>query len=242
MNRMSILAALLALAGSCASASVVTLGTFAVNPQSTFLYESNDSNVAALFINLTCPPGVTTDCVNVSPGTTLQIIALGGLCYFTGPCNAESPASLGGVFDSNNTLLASSSLTPCSPQPNCTGGNVDRLTGSINAGASNAEVSHNPSLNTYYGDVDTTIPNDFFVPTGSGITVVVPNGAAYFVVGVLDSYYADNSDPAHELGVQINEITQNPPSTPEPPTLALLAIGIAGFLTLRRYLPSTIAN
>jgi hypothetical protein len=35
-------------------ASAITLGTFPVNPQSTFLYQSsNDNNIAALFINLT---------------------------------------------------------------------------------------------------------------------------------------------------------------------------------------------
>lgn len=224
MNRVLILAAVLALTGFRASAGPVTLGTFAVNPQASFLYESaNDSNVSALFIALTCPMGVTTDCVNATPGETLQIIGLGTFCYGPANCPPEVAASLAGIFDSNNILLNSSSLPA---------GDVDRLTGTMNAGAPSTLVFHNPYLNAYYGNVDTTIPNDFFIPTGTGLTVVIPNGATYLVVGVLDSYYADDTDPSGTLAV---EIIGNQNAAPEPASFSLFAAGIVGLVAFRYY-------
>jgi hypothetical protein len=98
-------------------------------------------------------------------------------------------------------------------------------------------VTNNPMLNTYYGNVNTTIPNDFYIPTGNGITVMAPIGAAYLVIGVLDSYYADNSGI---LSFQIIDLGGGsggppPPATPEPATLGLFAIGMAGLVAFRRY-------
>jgi len=203
-------------------ASTITLGTFAVNPQSTFLYQtSNDNNVAALFISLTGCTGSNAPCVSAPAGTTIQVIALGNLCYFSGTGCTEYPAALGGAFDSNNVLVSSASLT---------GGNVDRLTGTVNAPGTE-DISHVSYFNTFFGNIDTTIPNDFVIPTGNGIAVVVPTGANYLVVGVMDSYYADNSDPLNNLGVQINEFV---PAVSEPATLGLLATGLGAFAFLRR--------
>ena len=75
MSRVFIVAVLLTLVRLSVSAGAISLGTFAVNPQSSFLYESsNDSNVAALFINLAS--------LGVTAGETLQISGVGdGECY-----------------------------------------------------------------------------------------------------------------------------------------------------------------
>lgn len=248
MNRVFILAALVALAGVCASATPVDLGFALTNPQASFLDEAPQdvacaSNsacdaetggigpVSALFINLSflCPG--LTNCA----GATLQIIGVGSECY-AGPCSTESPADLGGVFDSNNTELASNISS------NCTVGSagVDRLTGTVAVTGLGSQpmVTNNTDLEPYSCSsqdptspavVNTTIPNDFHIPTGTGITVVVPTEATYLVVGVLDSYYADDSDPSGTLGVQINEIS------PEPATLGLFGMGMAALLAFRRY-------
>jgi hypothetical protein len=253
MNRVFILAALLALAGACASATKIGLGEFAVNPQASFLDESSQdvscaSNaacdpqtngtgpVSALFLNL-----VT---LGVTAGETIQIIAQGGECFIdTVPgCPPESGPYLGGVFDSNSTELASNISANCTVG----GAGVDRLTGTVPVPGLGAQplVTNNPDLDPYFcgpqnpsspAYVNTTIANDFYIPTAAGITLVVPAGASYLVIGVLDSYYADDDDPSGALGVMINEIEATPPPVPEPATLGSFGMGIAGLLALRRY-------
>ena len=253
MNRVFILAALLALCGVCAFATTIGLGTFAVNPQASFLYEAaQDVNCASGAVT---GPGGQVPCDAVTNGTgpvsalflnlatlgvsateTIQIVASGGECY-SGPCGSPGPIYLGGVFDSNNTELTSSSLTPCSPQPSCAPG-VDRLTGIVAVSGLPAQplVTNNVYLNSYFGNVNTTMPNDFYIPTGAGITLVVPAGATYLVLGILDSYYADDSGNPM---VTINEVAppnnQNPSGVPEPATVGLFGIGVGAMFAFRRY-------
>jgi hypothetical protein len=92
-------------------------------------------------------------------------------------------------------------------------------------------ITNNVYLNTYFGNVNTTIANDFYIPAGTGITLVVPAGAAYLVLGILDSYYSDDSG---NPSVTVNEITVQS-SVPEPATLGLFGIGAVGLFALRRY-------
>lgn len=198
-----------------------------VNPQDSFLYESSaDSNVSAIFINLTGCTGSNAPCISAPAGSTLTLIGLGNECFLPtgGASCTESPAELGGAFDTNSVLLSSSSLSS---------GNVDRLTGTVNA-AGAQDVSNVSFFNTYFGSVNTTIVNDFLIPTGAGITLTVPVGAEYLVVGVFDSYYADNSDPLNNLALSISD-TQAPLGVPEPATLGLLFAGLGGLAMIRRY-------
>ena len=67
------------------------------------------------------------------------------------------------------------------------------------------------------------------IPTAE--LVVVPTGANFLVVGVLDSLFVDNSDAAGNLAVQINQITA---PSPEPATFGLLAASLAGLAWMRQ--------
>ncbi len=64
-----------------------------------------------------------------------------------------------------------------------------------------------------------------------GATVVVPAGATYLIIGVLDSAYADNSSPSGSLGVTISDPFS---SIPEPSSYAFMLGGMGALWILRR--------
>ena len=83
--------------------------------------------------------------------------------------------------------------------------------------------------NTYYGNLTTDISQDFEVPVGSPMSVVVPGGALFLAVGVTDSFYGDNSDPNGNLKLQL-DVSR----IPEPGTVLLLASGFGLLAAFRR--------
>jgi hypothetical protein len=210
MKRLLMLAVPLLLAGGIASAGIIVdLGTFSVNSQSTYLRTNNDSPVAPLFINLTTLP------LAVTPGAVLTLTTVGDYCVMGGaPCQ-EWSEPLGAVFSSQGpgSLLATNV--------------VNRLPGALTTSG----VPDSPDPNTWYGNLTTAIPQDFQVPT-SAYDVTVPVGATWLVVGVLDSYYCDNSDPNHNLGINIKVDPET--LVPEPASYALFLAGLGGLAVWRR--------
>lgn len=168
--------------------------------------------------------------IAVTPGTTITLVAEGGICYagtdpngnMANPCYAignqnlavpESPAFLGGVFSASSTLLDDS--------------NLQRIPDAVSSGLADYT---DPYYTSFYFDrtVSTVNPFDFLIPY-VGVTLVVPTGANFLFLGVYDSYYKDNTDPNATLGIEV--ITS---SLPEPGTFAMLLAGAGGLLALRR--------
>ncbi|MGD1090743.1 MAG: PEP-CTERM sorting domain-containing protein [Bryobacteraceae bacterium] len=203
-----------ALAGANnARATTIDLGTFLVSPEGTFLYQEESDTCAA--------PGATAGCNNNPTfidlgqyiGDTISITDVGSLCVYYptpgGTCTLYSASAsyLGGVFDTNDTLLGPS--------------NIIRLPGEVPSGLPNIDTSN---LNTFTGDVNTTIPDDFYLPA----TIVV--AAQYLVVGTLDSAYIDNSGttpPTFGVDITVNTGSATVSDVPEPGSGSLLFAGAA---------------
>lgn len=230
MKRVLYLFAIAILLGTCVSAASITIGTFDVDANATFFQQSSNDNCS--FSG--AAPGCTADSFlpaiidlstyGLTAGDELQLIVNGSFCYIgTGTGTLCGTGPLGGIFDTSGTDLLANNVQ-------------NRLPNSVNAGL--PEIV-NSNYNTYYGNKSTTTPNDFYICgsvdmphcTGDdGTTLIIPAGANYLYIGVLDSFYADNTG---DLSVTINEIT---PDAPEPATFVLLGFGLAaiGLRKLRR--------
>ena len=211
----------LAVAGS---AGTITLGTYSVDPKSSYLLAGSDAPGTPLFIDLTS--------LGVTPGQSLVITASGDLCFFAGPECGELPAYLGGVFTNSNTWNGNGNANdPSGPNANTA---VNRLMGALSSGAPGVA-----DPNTWFGNHSTDIPQDFQILLFPGLGVTAPNPGEghdlFLVVGVLDSYYTDNSDPNHDLSVQVAlDPPDNPSAVPEPGTSSLFVTGLGGLLALFR--------
>jgi hypothetical protein len=211
-NTLMILAAVAGM-GSMAMATTSFDVTFPISPQGTFLRLSANDVCAAYNIpgcNLD-PTFINLAALGVQAGDTLQLLPVGGECFYDTPNCTVYPPDLAGVFTTSNMLLGSSF--------------ENRIPGEITPGAGAALIGDDPNLFTFTGDLDTTIPDDFYLPA----TVVVPAGANYLLVGVLDSAYSDNS--SSNLGVEIRDLIL---AIPEPGTFALGLSAIGGLWLLRR--------
>lgn len=78
---------------------------------------------------------------------------------------------------------------------------------------------------TLFDHAATDIPEDmlFWGPPGSTFTLTKPAGAGYLLLGMRDSYYADN---AAETPAAFGVTVALPTTTPEPGTVGLLAPGL----------------
>jgi hypothetical protein len=205
-----------------AYASTIDLGFFAVSPQGSFLYNSPTDNCASYAQAVAgCNNSPTFINLSAYVGDTITVTDVGGLCVYSGANCTVYPASasyLGGVFSTQGV----SSLSGPS--------NIIRLPDEVSSGLPN--INNNPNLNSLIGGVNTTIPDDFYLPVTNLVVA-----ADWLVVGTLDSFFSDNSlgtcnpNTTECFGV---DITVNVSSTPEPGSAALLVTGIAGLWFFRR--------
>jgi hypothetical protein len=193
--------------------------SFTVSPQGTFLHQASydvcsEYNIPGCDMH---PTFINLVDLGVQAGDTLTLNPTGDICFYANPGCTLYPPDLAGVFSTSNVLLDPSF--------------ENRLPGAIAPGAGATLVGDNHNLYTYGTNQVTTIPDDFYIPT----TVVVPAGAMFLLVAVLDSAYADNSPgPGGSSNALSVEMTLTLTSTPEPGTFGLVFGAMSSLWFARR--------
>jgi len=189
-----------------AKASPTNLGTFNVSAGGTFLELSAQDNCiwgnksqdcgTQTFFN---PTIVNLTALGVNPGDTLVMTTGGTECYIGTTC--QSAPNLGAVFSTSSMLMPWF--------------DANRVVGAVQA------VGPGVPTTMYFGSTNTQ-SYDFKIPGAGGMSVIVPTNAQYLFLGVVDSFYADNSgDPTVTLanaGVAV---------VPEPATYGFALAGLA---------------
>lgn len=189
---------LVAVAGLSLTASQVEAAFVSINPNATYFDELSGSG--------TTPVAVSLASLGITPGTIINLQQVGGFSFFGTGFN-DTITNTCAVFSSSSVILPYSGFANTSRVPGAVAaawpGYVFPVTGS--------DIPE-----------DTTIDSAVFP---SGVTVVVPAGAAYLYFSAVDSVYSDNTDPNGDYGVIITII-------PAPNVAALLALG--GLVGARR--------
>jgi hypothetical protein len=224
VKRTFLIATVFVTASVAAFGTPILLGTFGVSPNGTFLEQSSNDNcsfgtaVAGCTAAVFNPTFIDLTTLGAHAGDLLEIIPQGTICFLPGSGCTQYAASFGGVFDTSTTLLGPA--------------NLNRLPGAVSSGL---PAIADTGTWTWFGSVNTSIPQDFQIATG-GLFVTMPD-ARYLVVGSLDSFYADNT--GNGLAVQVLDIGSPGPAVvgaPEPAAYAMMFAGLAGLAGLRKKL------
>jgi hypothetical protein len=193
-----------------AFAGTISLGSFGVSAGGTFLQQGTNDTCGYLgttsaqctssaFFNPTIL-NLSTLSTAVVPGEILYLQSFGSIAYNGMTPGTYLPANVIALFSTSNTAA-----------------------GAIQTGLSSpvTSVYNYPGPTTSSND----IPQDFSVPN-TVISVVVPTGAQYLLLGIADSYYADNYGNA--------SVSLSVDPTPEPGTYGLMLAGLGAIVTLNR--------
>jgi PEP-CTERM motif len=188
-------------ASLCVSHAVAATITFSVNPTGGYLHsDPNDAETNPLIVDL--------DSLGISNGSTIGLQVIGGFKFSFSDSFPDTATALGGVFSSSNVILPPTNLNRV---PGAIGIGIDFVTG--------------PTL--FNGD-PTDIPEDFSI-SPNGNLIAVPTGAKFLFAGVIDSFYADNSDPNGDFGLKITTSAVPEPSS----TAMLLLLGLTAIMGVK---------
>ena len=165
--------------GAIGTRPVYAQETFPVNPQGSYLFVNTSGSVPDVVV----PPLIVNLAeIGAPPGDSITLTAGGEVsysCYPNLPPSATNcfyqPASLCALFSTSNVV-----------NPPSLG--INRVPGALMPVSS--QVVSCVTSPTLFGDLPTDIPQDFVV---NGSPTTIPQGAAYLIVAVPDTFYADNA-------------------------------------------------
>jgi hypothetical protein len=209
-----VLAVLAVMVGAASLASANSF-TFTILATDTFGTPSNP----------TTPTGVTTPTIyslatlgtdlglSMSVGSTISFTAVGEVCSNPAVQNCNSSSS-------TNEVPVSSIVS----HPPIEGFFVG--SSSLPSGASVTNLSPT-GLDLWTANV----VGMFDITAGGTGNIIIPTGATGIEFAYVDSYYADNSDFSHTLGVQANASASG---VPEPATYGMMIAGLGALVAFKR--------
>ncbi len=175
--------------------------------------------------NPTTPTGVTTPTIyslatlgtdlglSLSVGSTISFTAVGEACYNPSVQNCSSSSATNEVpvgsfvhVPIEGFFVGSSSAPTGSTTTNLSPGGLDLWTANV--------------------------VGMFDITAGGTGNIIIPTGATGIEFAFVDSYYADNSDFSHTLGVQANASASG---VPEPATYGMMIAGLGALVAFKRF-------
>jgi hypothetical protein len=150
---------------------------------------------------------IDLDALGFAPGDLLTLQRLGGFMYDYG-WNGGTREAYGmvGVFSATDELLPFTE--------------AHRVPGALPA------TLGFPTRDSYYPALSTDIPEDFLI-TGEGVTLKIPEGAAYLLVTADDIFFWDNAPGANGFQLSLQQV-----SSPVPDAGGLLPVTVLTLLGL----------
>jgi hypothetical protein len=225
-----------ALVVSSVFGATIDLGTTPLAVTSTFFETFDDSPTNPAIIDLTA--------LGLKPGDTINISEVGGpICFHDQPnCVLQEP-NLAAVLSSTDQLIPQAfAQFPNGIYSQYFTADIQRIPGAIFIGLPSVGSMYDPNYAGFTSTGFDSLPNvNPFSFYADNVTITLPVApvANFLFVGVVDSYYGDNSMD-NGLGVDIKLITSDVctdcsgGNTPEPSSVLMLVSGLAALVIFKK--------